>query len=74
MQLTQSGWSTKTDTYANSVDPEETARNEPSHLDLHCLPFGSRFFLTDIPICNNGNVQIQRLKGPLQKRRDEGLE
>ena len=22
---------------ANSVDPNETARNEPSHLDLHCL-------------------------------------
>ena len=22
---------------ANSVDPDETARNEPSHLDLHCL-------------------------------------
>ena len=22
---------------ANSVDPDETARSEPSHLDLHCL-------------------------------------
>ena len=22
---------------ANSVDPDETARNEPSHRDLHCL-------------------------------------
>ena len=22
---------------ANSVDPDETARGEPSHLDLHCL-------------------------------------
>ena len=22
---------------ANSVDPDETARNEPSHLDLLCL-------------------------------------
>ena len=22
---------------ANSVDPDETARDEPSHLDLHCL-------------------------------------
>ena len=22
---------------ANSVDPDETARHEPSHLDLHCL-------------------------------------
>ena len=25
---------TKTDTCANSVDPDETARNEPSHQDL----------------------------------------
>ena len=22
---------------ANSLDPDETAHNEPSHLDLHCL-------------------------------------
>ena len=22
---------------SNSVDPDETAHNEPSHLDLHCL-------------------------------------
>ena len=22
---------------ASIVDPDETARNEPSHLDLHCL-------------------------------------
>ena len=27
----------KTGTCTNSVDPDETARNEPSHLDLHCL-------------------------------------
>ena len=26
-------------TFANSVDPEETAHNEPSPQDLHCLPF-----------------------------------
>ena len=24
---------------ANSVDPSETAHHEPSHQDLHCLPF-----------------------------------
>ena len=23
---------------ANSVEPDETARNKPSHLNLHCLP------------------------------------
>ena len=25
--------------FANSVDPDETAQNEPSHRDLYCLPF-----------------------------------
>ena len=24
---------------ANSADPDETARDEPSHQDLHCLPY-----------------------------------
>ena len=26
---------TSTNTYGNSVDPDETAHNEPSHQDLH---------------------------------------
>ena len=30
---------TVTDTYANSVDPDEMAHNEPSHQDPHCLQF-----------------------------------
>ena len=25
--------------FANSVDPDETAHNEPSHQDLRCLTF-----------------------------------
>ena len=25
--------------FANSVDPDEVAHNEPPHLDLHSLPF-----------------------------------
>ena len=29
---------TNIDTFANSADPDETARNEPSQLDLNCLP------------------------------------
>ena len=29
---------TKIDKFANSVDPDEVAHNEPPHLDLHCLP------------------------------------
>ena len=37
--LTLSLLQTKTDSFANSADPDEMARNEPSHLDLHCLPF-----------------------------------
>ena len=39
IMLTFSAWQTKTDTCANSVDPDEMARNEPSHLDVHCLTF-----------------------------------
>ena len=27
---------TKIDEFANSVDPDEAAHYEPSHLDLHC--------------------------------------
>ena len=34
---------TKIDTFANSVDPDETVHNEPSYLVLHRLPFSSRF-------------------------------
>ena len=30
---------TKTDIFANSVDPNEMAHNESSHHDLQCLPF-----------------------------------
>ena len=29
---------TKTAEFANSVDPDQVAHNEPPHLDLHCLP------------------------------------
>ena len=28
----------KTTVFANSVDPDEVAHNEPPHLDLHCFP------------------------------------
>ena len=57
---------------ANSVDPDETAHYEPSHLDLHCLLFGIKI-LNDIPICNNGIVQIQRWISPFQKLRGESI-
>ena len=29
---------TKIADFANSIDLDEVAHNEPSHLDLHCLP------------------------------------
>ena len=35
--LTVSGRQIETDVCGNSVDPDETSRNEPSHQDLHCL-------------------------------------
>ena len=38
---------TKTDTYANSVDPDERARYEPSQQDPHCLPFHFGFLTGD---------------------------
>ena len=31
-------WKTKIAEYANSVDLDKVAHNEPAHLDLHCLP------------------------------------
>ena len=43
--LTLSFLQTKTDTFANSADPDETAHTELYHLDLHCLPFC--FFIFD---------------------------
>ena len=30
--------------FANTADPDETAHNEPSHLDLQCLPSEICFF------------------------------
>ena len=39
LNLTLSALQTNTSTFANSVDPDEMAHYEPSHQDLHCLPF-----------------------------------
>ena len=36
---------TSSDTFANSADPDETARDEPSYQDIHDLPFCLIFFL-----------------------------
>ena len=40
---------TGTDTFANGVDPQETARSEPSHQDLHCDSI--------IDVCLNPSLQ-----------------
>ena len=58
---------TKTYAFANSVEPDETAHNEPSHQDPHYLPFGYGFF-NDIPICNNEHVNNQPSKSLLKKK------
>ena len=38
MFLTHNEPNTTIAEFANTVDPDETAHNEPSHLDLQCLP------------------------------------
>ena len=35
---------------AYNVDPDETAHHEPSHQDLHCLPFCFDYFLSLVAI------------------------
>ena len=49
----------KKNTDANSIDPDETANYEQTHLDQNCLQTALDVF-TDIPLSNNGCVQIQR--------------
>ena len=69
-KLTLSSLQTNADTFANSADPDETARNELSHQVLHCLLFCFRV-LTQTPICSNGFVLIQKWKSPIQKNTGE---
>ena len=52
---------TKTDTFANSVGPDEMAHNEPSHLDQHCLSFSVSVVIETL-FCNNGHTQIKDRK------------
>ena len=63
----------QTSTCANSVDPDETARHEPSHQDLQCLSFFFFRFLTETPVYISGQVQFQEWKCPLQKLRSERI-
>ena len=57
-ELTFLSLQTRKDTSANSEDPDETDRNEPSHRDLHCLPF-CILVCIDSCICSTGNAQFQ---------------
>ena len=49
--------------FANTVDPDETPHNEPTHQDINCLPFSFLLllflFLNDNLICKYGYVYIQ---------------
>ena len=62
--------------FANNVDSDETAHNEPSHQDIQ---FAILFrFLAETPICNNGfqiqiwNRQFQKPSGERIKLKTEG--
>ena len=54
---------TKTNTY-ESVDPDETAYNELSHQELHCLSFGSSFGRISL-FATMDESKIQKWKSPL---------
>ena len=59
-KLTVSALLTKTDTFANSVDPDETTISSGSTL------FALRFKTVN-PVCISENVEIQGWKCPFQK-------
>ena len=56
---------TKSVTFANSVDQDETALIEPSHLDLHCLPFCFGF-CADSAVFHKARVLITNKKSLLK--------
>ena len=56
-KLTFSAPQPNANTFKSSANSDETARNIPFHLDIHCFPF-CNWFLIDVLICNNGYVQI----------------
>ena len=53
---------TKSDTYANIIEPDEMGRIEPYHLDLHSLPFFYKF-LTCHVVCkfDVSNFKVRRV-------------
>ena len=82
LPLTLSALKPKTDTFANSVDQDETAQHEPSLLDLHCLPFCSwfttvtRLAAVDVSKYRDGSVYFRNsgLKGLTLRGLDTSLQ
>ena len=68
MHLTLLAPVTKIAKFANSVDPNEVAHNEPPHLDLLCLPSS---FLILKTIYSRTSMARTPL-GPLKLVRDKG--
>ena len=48
--LTSKAPNTKIAEFANTVDPDETAHDKPSHLNLQCLPSSFIFQHNTVPI------------------------
>ena len=67
--LTLSAQQTNASTFANSVDPDETARHEPSHQALHCLPFCFIFWLISLVV----TMDLSKFKNEIVHFRGFGL-
>ena len=50
--------------FANSADSDETARYEPSHLDLHCSPFCFQF-CNDTPLFAKMDMPDYKMQGTI---------
>ena len=71
VKLNPSSSADQTHICANSVDPDETARHEPSHQDLHCLPFSCFFcFRLKSPFAS---VDMSKLKDGIVHFRYSGV-
>ena len=73
LALTLSALQTKTDTFANGIDPDEMAHNEPSHQDLHFLPFCS-WILTGTPFATVDMSKFKAGRGHFRNLRVKELD
>ena len=58
-------------TFANSVDPDKTARNVPYYQDLYCLQFWF-WFVTKTPTCIVVHVKIKEMMSTLKTQGRNG--